>query len=108
MVSVEGLAGMVDGKPVSLPEPIRAEALITTEGKEIKFEKAGVTSAFANVSCTGTTGAFNYTAETDLAKLSSELGQFVDISQYKLSGQAASKGQITNSKSTTMIVSQTN
>jgi hypothetical protein len=107
-VSVEGLAGMVDGKPVSLPEPIRAEALITIEGKEIKFEKAGVTSAFANMSCTGTTGAFSYTAETDLAKLSSELGQFVDISQYKLSGQAASKGQITNSKSTTMIVSQTN
>jgi hypothetical protein len=106
-VSIEGLAGTVNGAPVSLPEPIRAEALIATEGKEIKFEKTGVTSTFANLSCTGTLEAFNYTAETDLAKLSAELGQFVDLSKYKLSGSVASKGQISNTKSTTMIVSQT-
>lgn len=106
-VSIEGLTGMVNGKSVTMAEPIRAEAVITTDGKELKFEKAGITSAFAKLSCNGTTESFNYTAETDLAKLSGELGQFVDLSQYKLSGQASSKGQISNNKSTTMFTSQT-
>jgi hypothetical protein len=107
-VSIEGLAGMVSGKPVSIAEPIRAEALVTTEGKVLKFEKAGVTSSFAKVSCTGTTESFSYTAETDLAKMSGELGQFVDIAAYKLSGQATSKGQISNNKKATMVSAQTN
>jgi hypothetical protein len=107
-MSIEGLGGTVSGKPISIAEPIRAEALITTEGKEIKFEKADVTSSFANLSCSGTLEAFNYTAETDLAKLSGELGQFVDLSKYKLGGTVASKGQISNSKSAMMIVSNTN
>jgi hypothetical protein len=43
-----------------------------------------------------------------LAKLSNEVGQFVDLSKYKLGGLAASKGQISNTKSATMIISQTN
>jgi hypothetical protein len=43
-----------------------------------------------------------------LAKLSAEVGQFVDLSKYKLGGSVASKGQISNTKSTTMIVSKTN
>jgi len=104
-VSIEGLAGMVEGKPISLSEPIQAQAKITTEGDQIKFEKAGVSSAFATVNCTGTMEMFNYDAQIDLAKLASELGQFADLGKYKLAGQVASKGQITNNKKTTMVVS---
>ncbi len=107
-VSVEGLAGMVSGKPVAIAEPIRAEALVTTHGKKLNFEKAGVTSAFAKVSCSGTMESFSYTAQTDLAKMSGELGQFVDIAGYKLSGQATSKGQISNNAKAMMIESKTN
>jgi hypothetical protein len=106
--SIEGLSGIMDGKPITISAPIRAEALVTADEKEIKFEKAEVTSAFAKVSCSGTTEAFSYTAEADLAKLSSELGKFADISKYKLGGQVAGKGQISNSKSTTMIVAKSN
>ena len=107
-VSIEGLAGTVNGRPVSIAEPISAEALITSEGKEIKFEKAVVASTFASVTCSGTSEAFNYTAQADLAKLSSEIGQFADIGKYKLSGQLSGKGQISNNKNTTMVVSSAN
>jgi hypothetical protein len=104
-VAVVGLAGTYNGKPVAISEPIQAQALITAEGKELKFEKAAVTSAFASVNCTGTLDAFSYDAQTDLARLAAELGQFADLSKYKLEGQLAGKGNISNNKNTTMIVS---
>ncbi|MGA2071549.1 MAG: hypothetical protein ABSG97_09390 [Sedimentisphaerales bacterium] len=103
-VSIEGLAGMVEGKPISLSEPIQAQAKITTEGNQIKFEKAGVSSAFATVNCTGTMETFNYDAQLDLAKLASELGQFADLGKYKLAGQLSAAGQLTNNAKTTMVV----
>jgi len=107
-VSIEGLAGMVEGKPISLSEPIQAQAKITAEGDQIKFEKVGVSSAFATVNCTGTMETFNYDAQIDLAKLADELGQFADLGKYKLAGQVASKGQITNNSKTTMVTSSSN
>ncbi|MBE3143087.1 MAG: hypothetical protein IMZ61_04085, partial [Planctomycetes bacterium] len=107
-VSIEGLAGMVEGKPISLSEPIQAQAKITAEGDQIKFEKVGVSSAFATVNCTGTMETFNYDAQIDLAKLASELGQFADLGKYKLAGQVASKGQITNNNKTMMVTSLSN
>jgi hypothetical protein len=107
-VSIEGLAGMVEGKPISLSEPIQAQAKISAENEKIKFEKIGVSSAFATVNCTGTMEAFNYDAQIDLAKLAGELGQFADLGKYKLGGQVASKGQITNNNKTTMVTSSSN
>jgi hypothetical protein len=99
---------MVEGKPISLSEPIQAQAKITAEGDQIKFEKVGVSSAFATVNCTGTMETFNYDAQIDLAKLADELGQFADLGKYKLAGQVASKGQITNNSKTTMVTSSSN
>jgi hypothetical protein len=107
-VSIDGLAGMVEGKPIAISEPIRAEAVIASEGKQVKFEKASVTSAFATVNCAGTVEALNYDAQIDLAKLSGELGQFADLGKYNLGGQVSSKGLFSNNKNTTMIVSSSN
>jgi hypothetical protein len=104
---IEGLTGMVEGKPIALSAPIGAEAVISADGKEVKFEKAEVTSSFATVNCSGTIESFNYDAQIDLAKLTSEIGQFADLGKYKLGGQMTSKGLISNNKNTTMIVSQT-
>ncbi len=104
-VSIDGLAGSVEGKPIAISEPIRAEALIAAEGEQVKFEKAQITSAFAKVNCTGTMEAFNYDAQADLARLAGELGQFADLSKYRLGGQVASKGQInTNAKAKTISI----
>jgi len=102
-VRIEGLSGMVEGKPISLSEPIRAEAKIGGQGKEVKFDRVGITSSFAKVDCAGTMEAINYDAQIDLAKLAAELGQFADLGKYKLAGQLASKGQISNNEKTTTI-----
>jgi hypothetical protein len=103
-VNVEGLAGVMDGKPISLSEPISAQAKISAESENIKFEKVSVTSAFASVNCSGTTEALNYEAQADLAKLSTELGQFADLSKYKLTGQLSAAGKLTNNTNTTIAV----
>jgi translocation and assembly module TamB len=65
-VSIDGLAGMVEGKPIVLSEPISAQAKIAAEGEQVKFEKAGVTSAFATANCAGTLEAFDYDVRLDL------------------------------------------
>jgi hypothetical protein len=103
-VSVEGLSGTMDGKPVSLSEPVQVQAKISAEGKNIKFEKVGVSSSFATVNCDGTMEMFNYDAQIDLAKAAAELGQFADISKYKLAGQLSAKGQLSNNAKTAAIV----
>jgi hypothetical protein len=103
-VSVEGLAGIMEGKPIALSEPIQTQVKISAETENIKFEKVSVSSAFAIVNCSGTTETFNYDAQIDLAKLSSELGQFADLGKYKLAGQFAAKGQITNNTKTALFV----
>jgi hypothetical protein len=105
-VRIEELTGMVEGKPIALSEPIVAGAVITADEKEVKFEKAGVTSSFATVNCSGTMESFNYDAQIDLAKLTSEIGQFADLGKYKLGGQVTSKGLVSNNKNTTMVVAQ--
>ncbi|MGA2173112.1 MAG: hypothetical protein ABSG82_08930 [Sedimentisphaerales bacterium] len=99
-VSIDGLAGMVEGKPIALSEPIQAQVKIASEGEQVKFEKVGVTSAFANVNCEGTFEAFSYDAQIDMARLAGELGQFADLGKYKLAGQVASRGQISNNVKT--------
>jgi hypothetical protein len=105
-ISIEGLAGVMEGKPISLSEPIQVQAKISAENENIRFEKVSVSSSFANINCSGSTETFNYEAQTNLAKLSSELGQFADLSKYKLGAEVAAKGQITNNTNTTMVVCQ--
>ncbi len=103
-VSVEGLTGTMDGKPVSLSEPVQMQAKISAKGENIKFEKVAVSSSFATVNCDGTTEMFNYDTQIDLAKATSELGQFADLSKYKLAGQLSAKGQLTNNAKTATLV----
>jgi len=107
-VSIDGLAGVVEGKPIAISEPIRAEVVIASEGEQVKFDKAGVTSSFANVNCSGTMEALSYDAQIDLAKLASELGQFADLGKYNLGGQVASKGLLSNNRNTTMVANSSN
>ncbi len=102
-VSIEGLTGTMDGKPVSLSEPVEVHAKISSEGGNIKFEKVSVSSSFATGNCSGTTETFNYDTQIDLAKATSELGQFADLGKYKLAGQFSAKGQLTNNAKTTIL-----
>jgi len=91
---VAGLEGTVEGKKAALSESITAEALVSSDKAGIIFDKLDVTAPFAMVRCTGRIEALTYDAQADLAKLQSELGQFIDMGKYRLSGELAESGQI--------------
>jgi len=91
--TLSGLQGSVDGKIVSLSQPIEAQTQISSDKTGIKFDKLDVSSSFAKINCTGTSELLNFYADVDLNKLQSELGQFANIGPYQISGELSSKGQ---------------
>ncbi len=96
--NLAGLSGVVGGKTVTLSEPVKAEAQITSDKGSVRFDRLDVSSAFCTVSCTGTTELLKYNADIDLGKLQSELGQFIDIGQYQMAGQITGNGQVSSGK----------
>ena len=96
--SLDGLEGVVDGKRIALSEPVRAEAEITSDESKIIFEKVDVSASFARISCTGSSELLKYNADLDLAKLQAELGQFIDIGEYQMSGEVLSEGEVSGSE----------
>jgi len=92
--TLSALEGEVEGKKIALSESIRAEAQISPDKAGLSFDKLDVSASFAKINCAGTTESIKYNVDTNLAKLQSELGQFIDLGQYKMSGEFASKGQV--------------
>jgi hypothetical protein len=92
--TLTGLEGTVKGKKIALSEPVRAQAQISSDKAGINFDKLNVSASFAKINCTGSTELLKYNADVDLAKLQSELGQFINIGQYQMAGELLEKGQI--------------
>ena len=92
--TVSALEGTVEGKKIALSQPLKAEAQISSDKAGINFDKIDVSAPFAKINCAGSTELLKYTAQADLAKLQAELGQFIDIGQYRMSGELSEAGQI--------------
>ncbi|MBN2594382.1 MAG: hypothetical protein JXA81_12820, partial [Sedimentisphaerales bacterium] len=92
--TLAGLAGTVEGKKIALSEPIKTEASVSSGKAGMNFDKIDVSAPFAKINCAGSAEAIQYSAEADLTKLQSELGQFIDIGPYQLAGAFLSKGQV--------------
>ncbi|MHC4364147.1 MAG: YhdP family protein [Planctomycetota bacterium] len=88
------LAGVIGSKPVALSEPVTAQLQIASDQAGIMFDKLDLSSSFAKINCSGRTELLKYAGEINLAKLQSELGQFVDTRGYGLAGELSSKGQV--------------
>lgn len=97
-VNLVGLEGVVEGKTIALSEPVRAEAKITSDENKIIFDKVDVSASFASISCTGSSELLKYNAYLDLAKLQEELGQFIDIGEYQMSGEVFSEGEVSGNR----------
>jgi hypothetical protein len=93
-ITVTALEGTVEGKKISLSEPIEAVAQISSDKAGTNIDKADISASFVKINCAGNTKSLKYTAQADLTKLQAELGQFVDFGQYKMSGEAQETGQI--------------
>lgn len=92
--SLIGLAGVVGKKKIALSEPVKAEVKITSDDSGIKYDKLDVSAPFADVNCTGSSELLKYNANIDLARLQSELGQFVDTGEYRIGGELSSRGEV--------------
>jgi uncharacterized protein YhdP len=92
--TVSALEGIVDGKKIALSQPVKAEAQISSDKAGINFDKIDVSAPFAKINCSGSAKLVKYSAEADLAKLQAELGQFINIGQYQMSGELQESGQI--------------
>ncbi|MHC4705309.1 MAG: hypothetical protein ACYTFQ_32590, partial [Planctomycetota bacterium] len=92
--TLAGLEATADGRKAALSESITAEAFVSSDKGGITFDKLDVTAPFARISCTGRTEALDYDAQADLAKLQSELGQFIDLGEYRMAGEVVEKGKI--------------
>ena len=92
--TIAGLEGTVEGRKTALSDSITAQALVSSDKAGITFDKLDVSAPFARINCTGRVESLKYEAGADLAKLQSELGQFVNIGQYKMAGELLSKGQV--------------
>jgi len=91
-VTLAELKGTIDDKNIALQQPIKAEADITADKDKVIFDKVGLTASFGNIDCTGTSEALKYNANINMASLQSELGQFINIGQYKMSGELSANG----------------
>ncbi len=92
--TLSGLQGIIEGKQISLSQPIEAQTQISSDKKGIKFDKLGVSAPFAKIDCAGTAELFDFNADVDLKKFQSELGQFADLGPYKIAGELSGKGQV--------------
>jgi len=89
---LEGLAGTVEGKAISLSAPVVAKVAITSDKTGVKYNSLALTAAFGQVTCTGSEEVLKYEANIDLAKLQSEVGEFVSIGPYDMAGKVVGDG----------------
>lgn len=94
VIQLADLKGLVEGKNVALSEPVKLQALVSPDQGGLNINKMDLTASFAGLNCSGNLKSIKYNAQTDLAKLQTELGQFVDFGSYKMAGAFASIGTV--------------
>jgi len=92
--TITALEGTVEGKKIAMSQPVEALAQISSDKAGINFDKVDVSASFAKINCAGNTKSLKYSAQANLAKLQAELGQFINIGQYQMSGEVQEAGSI--------------
>ncbi len=92
---VAGLAGRMNDKQVSLSKPLLTTLRLSTDDKgNSQLEGLNVSAPFAQVTAGGDFKQIQYKAQIDLASLQKELGPFIDLGAYGISGQLSSTGKV--------------
>jgi hypothetical protein len=86
-VKLWALEGTFPIKRIVLSKPVEIDAKLVSKKEQITVEKLNVDSAFVKAVLSGTTDNMNYTADLDLAKMQSDVGQFIEI-KPQLAGTA--------------------
>jgi len=78
-VKLWALEGKFPVKRIILSKPVEFDAKIISQQDRITVERLAVDSSFLKAKLSGTTDNMNYTADVDLAKMQSDVGQFIEI-----------------------------
>ena len=93
--NLASLQGVVGGKPAAISQPITIDAQIAADKSgAFVIDQFKASSSFVNANVSGTMEAIKYTLDGDLAKMQSELGQFVDFAGYKFAGKINASGNV--------------
>jgi hypothetical protein len=85
-IRTEKLAGTSGGQPIAWDQPVNATFELRRENGSVRLNSLKCDSDFLKVTAAGTSEQVTGSAEFDLNKLSSQLGQFVDVSGMQLTG----------------------
>lgn len=85
-------------KGISLDQPVKIDALITSGQDTFKIEKLKVESSFCQVACAGIADGVDYSAKADLEMLQKFAGQFTDFGGYTFAGKLNADGKLTYDK----------
>jgi len=101
-IKLWALEGKFPVKKIVLSKPVTIDAVISSQQDMITVDKLAFDSAFAKAKLTGTTDNMNYQANLDLAKMQSDVGQFIEFKQamfgdVNLVGKAALKENLFSS-----------
>ncbi len=107
-VQLADLKGTVEGRQIAISAPILAEAQVSPDKEGVNINRLIASAPFAKINASGNLEQIKFDGQADLAKLQSELGQFVDIGPYKIAGQFTEAGQVSLSdKTITLSASST-
>jgi hypothetical protein len=93
-----GMEGKVEGRKIAISQPVRAEVAISADKTAVRYDKLDLSSSFAQINFSGSSKELNYEAKVDLAKMQGELGQFIDMGPYQITGEVVEKGTLSGTK----------
>lgn len=101
-IKLWALEGKFPVKKIVLSKPVTIDAKISSQQDKITVEKFAFDSAFAKADLSGTADNMTYQANIDLAKMQSDVGQFIEFKQalfgdVNLVGRAAFKENLFSS-----------
>ena len=91
---VVGVAGNVDGKALSLSEPVVANLRLSADAKKTQLDALEVTASFAKINASGEFEQIDYDGSIDLTTFQSEMGKFADLGPYQVAGAITSQGRV--------------
>ena len=81
------LAATNAGRPIHWDSPANATFAVRRHGDSLQLDALQLTSDFLKINTSGTPQQLAVEADFDLSRLSTQLGQFVDLSAAELAGQ---------------------
>ncbi len=101
------LSQEVEGKKMTIPQPVKLDAQLTTANQKLLIDNVQIDSSFCQVKAKGTTEAIDYAVTAKLDQTQSFAKQFADLGPWQLAGDLTAQGNVQLGKDATVVKAQT-